>query len=430
MPGLAVGPLRQIYANPARDTIYIAGIISMTGVQNAWQQTNSILRYTNGQWDTLGVINGQVRTVVQYRDTLLAGGDYFISCSGEPCSQVAYWNGTAWRPYGEFGTYGVHKLRVLDNELYAVGGFHEVDGQPATGVAKRVGNTWQPIGQFDLQGSIKDIAKHNGKLIVIGNVDFPNGRGIAQWDGNTWSVLGPGLIHLMSGALCLAVYQGDLYVGGKIRIALPGNPGQNIMRWDGEQFHAVGQGVQQWLGNTSATATVADMVEHNGKLFVGGGFRAAGGVEAMGLAVWDGVEWCGVPGDFQATGGIWSMDFYHDTLFVACGTTLDGNAVNGSVKFIGSQYETECSGPVGMREQTEASPILYPNPFTDQVTLLGAQRYTQFELLDAYGRLVQQDLVPEGGACVLPIAWVAPGAYAVRLVHPAQPPLILKLIKR
>lgn len=430
MPGLAVGPQQQVYASPAHDTIYFAGIISFTGSQS-WQQSNSVLRYTAGQWDTLGVINGVVMTVVQYRDTLLVGGHQFLSCSGEPCSQVAFWDGASWRPYGDFGAYSVRKLRVLDGELYAVGGFNEVEGQPATGVAKRVGNSWQPVGQLNLTSSIQDVAKYDGKLIVIGNLEFPTGRDIAQWDGNEWSLLGPGIISLISSPICLAVYQGDLYVAGNIPMVPPGNPGQNIMRWDGEQFHALGQGVQWWLGDTHSTATVLTMVEHDGKLFVGGGYRAAGGIEALGLSTWDGVEWCAVPGDFRASGGIWSMDFYSDTLFVACGTTLDGNTVNGTAKFIGSQYETDCSGPVGMVVHEESGVILYPNPASDLITLeFGECRFTRYQLFDARGNAVRQGALTAGTSLVLSLMSVAPGAYALRLTHPTQAPVTMKLIKQ
>ncbi|MBL0128819.1 MAG: T9SS type A sorting domain-containing protein [Flavobacteriales bacterium] len=430
MPGLIVGPLRHIYANPARDTIYFAGIISLTGSSNGWQQTNSIMRYTSGDWDTLGVINGQVQTVVQYRDTLIAGGLTFLTCSGTPCSGATYWDGNAWQPYGDFGAYGVRMLRVLDGDLYAVGGFTEVDGQPATGVAKRVGNSWQPVGALDLQGSIIDIAAYDGKLVVIGNVDFPNGRNIAEWDGNEWSLLGPGIIDLMSGGQCLAVYQGDLYVGGQIRMVPPGNPGQNIMRWDGTQFRALGQGIQAQLGNTSMIATVFEMVEHEGKLFVGGGFRAAGGILADGLATWDGVEWCAVLGDFTTTAGIKAMDFYQDTLFVACGTTLDGDTVNGTAKFIGEEYTTVCSGPVGLSVSPRNSQLgIHPNPGTDQVWITGLSPGTNLiEVRDPLGRTVHMQRMTEAAGNIETSSW-AIGIYFIRVTGTEGTYQVLQWVK-
>lgn len=296
-PGYVLN-IQQFYANAARDTIYCGGAIGMDGTSD-FGHTNPVLRYTQGHWDTLGVLWGQIHTMVLYRDTLIAGGN-FHTASGTPCEGIAYYDGVQWQPYGDLER-SVRRLRVFDNELYAVGGFDLADGQPAPGVAKRVGNSWQPVGWFNNQGSIIDIAKFNGNLVVIGNVDMDEGRGIAEWNGTTWELLGPGILGGFSGGQCLAVYQDQLYVGGQISITA-GNAGQNIMRWDGEQFHSLGQGIQWWAGNTSAIATVLNMVEHNGKLFVGGGFRAAGGVEAMGLATWDGAEWCGVAARVQRRG--------------------------------------------------------------------------------------------------------------------------------
>jgi hypothetical protein len=404
----------------------------MTGLQQDWQQTNSVLRYTAGQWDTLGVINGQVETVVQYHDTLVAGGVVFFSCSGTPCSGATYWDGSAWQPYGDFGLLGVRMLRVLDGELYAVGGFTEVDGQPATGVAKRVGSAWVPIGSLDLEGSIIDIAKYNGNLVVIGNVDFDNGRSIAEWDGNEWHLLGPGIINLMSSGHCLTVYQGDLYVGGQIALAPPGNPGQNIMRWDGTQFHALGQGIQAVLGNTSMLATVREMVEHDGKLFVAGGFRAAGGILADGLATWDGVEWCAVPGDFTTTGGIWGgMDFYHDTLFVACGTTLDGDTVNGTAKFIGDDYTTICSGPVNVIEaRADLRWSLAPNPGTSQLVVIGEVDYgNRLEVCDALGRAILPSQAFTSARPIETASW-EPGPYFVSITSSDGSKQVLRWVKQ
>ncbi len=407
IPGHVVGLLRHIYADQAGDAIYFAGAISFTG--QSWQQSNSVMRYAHGQWDTLGVLNGMVNSVVMYNDTLVAGGDFWHS-HGVPCEGIAYHDGTSWNSYGDLDR-SVRMLRVLDGELYAVGGFGQADGQPASGVAKRVGGTWTPVGLFDLQASIVDVAKYNGNVIVIGGVDIDGGNGIAEWDGNAWHLLGPGLVGSFSSGQCLAVYQGDLYVGGQIAIA-PGNPGQNIMRWDGNQFHALGQGIQWWLGNTSSIATVMEMAEHDGKLFVGGGYRAAGGIEALGLATWDGTEWCGVPGDFRASGGIWGMDFHHDTLFVACGLMLDGDTVDRAAKFIGEVYQTVCSGPVGVQEVVTPTFTLYPNPTNGLLHVEAtAMRPRAWRLTDALGREVLHGRPPTTGPFVVDLSMLGSGLY-------------------
>lgn len=423
-PCHVLGFLRHVSSNPTKDTIYFAGAINIDG--GSWQDSNAVLRYCNGQWDTLGVLNAEVMSVVVYHDTLIAGGN-FLNASGASCRGIAFHDGVSWQPYGDFGVTGVRMLRVLEDELYAVGGFTEVDGQPASGVAKRIGNGWEPIGQMDSAGLL-DIAIYNGKLVVVGNIDFPNGRNIAQWDGNEWSLLGPGIVNLMSGGQCLAVYQGDLYVGGQIALAPPDNPGQNIMRWDGTQFHALGQGIQWWLGNSSSIATVMEMVEHDGKLFVGGGYRAAGGIDAQGLSTWDGVEWCAVPGDFRSSGGIWGMDFYRDTLFVACGTVLDGDTVNGLVKFIGDEYTTTCSGPVGLPNIVGTNSIrLFPNPGSMQISLSGLPADATIEVYDGVGRSLYTNNGDEDHITIRTGDW-PPGTYFISINHPKEKRM-LKWIK-
>ncbi|HMC98364.1 MAG TPA: T9SS type A sorting domain-containing protein, partial [Flavobacteriales bacterium] len=345
-------------------------------------------RYTIGGWDTLGVLRGQIMTMVEYHDTLIAGGQ-FTEASGTPCQGIAYYNGQVWHPYGELEQ-SVRRLRVLDDELYAVGGFNIADGQTASGVAKRVGNTWVPLGSIDYNGIVLiDVAKYDGKIVAVGDVNMDGGRGIIEWDGTDWHLLGPGIINGMSAARCLTVYQGDLYVGGQIALA-PGNPGQNIMRWDGTEFQGLGQGIQWQLGNTTSIATVLNLVEHNGVLFVGGGFRAAGGILADGLATWDGAEWCAVPGDFTTSNGIWGMDFYYDTLFVACGWTLDGDSVNMAAKFVGEEYQAECSGPVGLPERARSpDALIAPNPADEHVDLLfNSSHISLVSIHDAQGRLM------------------------------------------
>lgn len=411
LPGLPMN-IQHIHANATRDTIYYCGALPLT--LPYWYQSNAVMRYSGGHWDALGVLNGFVFSIVMHNDTLIAGGQ-LAEASGTPCSGAAFWDGTAWQPYGDFGTGAIRMLRVLDGELYAVGDFLVADGQPASGVAKRSESGWGPVGGFDLQGSIIDITRYNEDLIVIGNVDIDGGTGIARWDGTNWHLLGPGIVNGLSGGQCLAVYQGDLYVGGQIALA-PGNPGQNIMRWDGSQFHALGQGIQQELGNTTGIAMVRELVVHDGLLFVGGGFRAAGGILANGLATWDGSEWCAVPGDFTSAAGLWAMDFYHDTLFVATGVVLDGDTVNRAAKFVGHEYRAECSGPVAVPEELPGHAwSIHPNPGNDLLWAQGPKR-TPYSLTirDASGRMLRTEYEADLGVPIRMEEWPS-GIYLIEV---------------
>ena len=353
LPGQAA-PMKQVYANATRDTIYYCG---RTNLDEVPPNFNPVLRYAIGQWDTLGYIYTPIiHSVALYHDTLFAGGAFTYLDLATAAEGIAYWANGAWHPYGDL-QHAVWKLRVLDDTLYAVGSFAQADGQAAKGIARRQGGQWAAVGQPPPgEMNLVDVIKYQGRLVTVGNGYINGLRGIFQLIGDEWSVLGPGFVGGVSGAQCMAVYQDDLYVGGQISIP-EGNAGQEIMRWDGTAFHPLGTGLQWQLGDLSSFSTCADLKVHDGLLWACGGFNYAGGVEAYGVATWDGMRWCGVPGVF-APEGVYAMDFYGDTLFVSCGGLAAGEFVNYGAKFIGDDYVDSCGAPVGIPDNTNSTPQL------------------------------------------------------------------------
>jgi hypothetical protein len=384
-----------------------------------WQNTNSVLRYSDGQWDTLGVLRQLVYSMVEYHDTLIATGPFNMVDDSLAVDHIAYWNGQQWLPYGALRPLGARKLRVLDDTLYAVGSMDSADGHHVAGITRRIMGTWEAVGTplSEPDPIILDIVRYNNELVVIGGGGTINGeRGIYRLVENTWIVMGGGVDGGLCGAKCLAVYNGDLYVGGQITLAC-GNPGQGILRWDGSAWQPVGLGLQYALGDFSSFAGPTTMVEHNGKLFIGGGFRYAGGVEAFGVATWDGTEWCGVTGNFSngvGHTGVYSMDFYHDTLFVAA-NMADDDSVNFAAKFIGTEYADSCATVL------TALPIQSPMPTNSMVITLASDILTAYlpvgaspcrlELLDGLGRVINAG---NGTTVRFSTAGLAKGVYIVR----------------
>lgn len=405
---------QEVVSNAAKDTIYIMG--DMWVDQQLDPFWNAPLRYCNSQWDTLGYIKGTLMTGAVYRDTLFVAGN-LVTVDGQPCTGgVAYWDeSTGWHPAGDLGN-SVRQLRVFDDELYAVGGFLEADGTPSQGVAKRVGNTWVGIGQIaDPNAFFIDIAKYNGTLVVIGAA-FVNGlKGIMYLNGNDWLPLGPGIQGGTMGARSLMVYNGDLYVGGQFNMS-GGNAGQDIMRWDGTQFHPLGLGLQRQLGNFTSFSDAERMVVHDGLLWVGGGFFYAGGVPAAGVAIWDGTQWCGVPGDLTTGGGVHNMDFYYDTLFVSCGWTVDGDSVWQAAMFIGSNYVDTCSGPVGQQEHLIPASEVFVTFGQDTWTFWGLSAgQHDVQLHDMSGRCVWLGTVrsTQGTGTIPAVGGLSGGVYSL-----------------
>ncbi len=399
LPGTG-GWLNALYASADGQRLYYGGTRDLDPATSGIQP--ALLRYTENGWDTLWV-NGEVRSIVEFHDTLFVGGNFETNPAGNdsiPAFNVEYWHDSSWHTLGVFDRWAVHSLRVLDDTLYAMGSFSEVDGQFCTGAIRLVNGAWQPLPPIPLVDPeglvITDIIKHQDRLIAVGTIFIGDGNGIAYLDGDQWHILGPGLEAGFSSIHSMAVYQGDLYVGGQIA-ATEGNPGKDIMRWDGNQFHALSSGLRRSYGDQTTFTDCRALTVHDGLLYAGGGFRYAGEVEALGVASWDGTQWCSVPGNLtQPTGGVWDIAFYLDSLFVICGLYADGIPVGQAAKFIGESYAGPCESEVGVGE-TASGPVVHvsPNPATERVRLqLPADLRAPITVHNAAGALVLRTTGP------------------------------------
>lgn len=326
--GIRLGGGFGLYVDSTADVLYMLGDRSMNGITNV---DNGVLAYSGGTWSVLDSLNSYGRGVIVYHDTLLAG------ISHPP--YVRYYNGNSWQAYGQFDS-GVYELTLIDDTLYALGAFTLADGQVCHGLARREGGSWQPVHGFPYnQAYVFDAVKYQGQLVVTGQINDVNARDVAVWDGSSWSPLGGGLYGGFSSGECLAVYRGDLYLGGAFK-STDGNAGHGIMRWDGLQWNPVGLSVTYALGNYQLNAPVFALAVYNDLLYVGGGFNYAGGLPASKVATWDGLRWCSLGGTIVNV--VEEMAFYHDTLFVAGPYTADGLDVEGLAKYIGSAVDDTC----------------------------------------------------------------------------------------
>lgn len=391
LPGSSLN-LQRVQSDSSEEAVYFGGAIKIDTA--AWFETNPVLRYADGQWDTLGRFNNIVHSITVYHDTLIVGGD-FTMAEGISVSHIACFSNGQWHPYGSFDS-RVRQLKILDGTLYAVGPFVLADGDTCYGAAQRTGSQWTSVASITPTsfGGFVDIEGFNGNLVIVGPVTAGGGHGIFFRALDEWVLLGPGISGSLSSGRCLSVFQGSLFIGGQISTS-EGNVGQSIMRWDGSQFHSVGNGIWWELGSPS-TATVTSLAVHDDLLFVGGGFHFAGDLPVEGLVTWDGVQWCRVPGGLTSEAhGIWSMAFYQDTLFIATiNDSLDGEFTNRAAKFIGTSYADSCSGPVNIPEPATSSflSILY-DVQTSSLSFTLQSSIANFldadlQLFDPLGRLV------------------------------------------
>jgi hypothetical protein len=150
--------------------------------------------------------------------------------------------------------------------------------------------SWATLGEVSYSAGVFCIAI-SGTNVFVGGVfqnlaGNPNADNIARWDGNTWHALGSGLNENVR---AMAVSGNDVYVGGFFTDA-GGNPNADIIaRWDGNNWNAMGTGIGVSVFNNHY---VNSIVVSGNMVYVGGSFPNAGGTpNANHLARWDGSSW-------------------------------------------------------------------------------------------------------------------------------------------
>ncbi|MEO5675471.1 MAG: T9SS type A sorting domain-containing protein, partial [Chitinophagales bacterium] len=218
----------------------------------------------------------------------------------------------------------------------------------------------------------------------------------------------------------MAIYNDELIVSGYF-LQEWGNTDNNIMAWDGEQWHTMGGGTD---------APIRDIFVYQNKLYAVGDFKSAGGIPASRIAVWDGNKWCGFGGDFHNIA--LTAAFYKDTLFVGGGFSMvDNDSIYYFAKNASGQSVDTCSAVTGVSEinANDKDFSVFPNPSFGKVTITLSQKVnTSFQLIisNSIGKVVRNSFL--SSPSTVDISSFPSGIYLlhVRTNHSA---MIEKLIK-
>ena len=269
--------------------------------------SNCIAKWDGGNWSALGDgLGGTTYDLIVFDDgggpALFAGGT-FATASGASAGGFAKWSGSSWTTYGSGINGRVKALATFDDgsgpALYVGGSFPTVGGVTANFIAKRDGASWSALGSGVDWGVVQALAAFDDgsgpALYAGGTFEFAGGlpaKGIAKWDGTSWSALGSGVDR--EDVRALAVFDDgggpDLYVGGGFSWA-GGIQASRIARWNGSSWSTLGSGL---AGDVNALVVHDD--GSGPALYAGGWFRSAGGVSAHRVAKWNGSSWSGVGG--------------------------------------------------------------------------------------------------------------------------------------
>lgn len=299
-----------------------------------------------GQWWSQG---NTVRSFEEMDNGLYVFGD-FKTAGPDSIHALARWDGQKWNAVGKGfknAQYASgYALKANGNNLY-LGGYFDKAGDVAgtMNIAKWNGSSYEALGQ-GLDEQVNALEMMGGDLYAGGEF-FVSGdsvlRNIGRWDGATWHPLGYGLDNYV---YCLKAVNNRLYVGG----AVTGYYNQNlstgelhyIFYWENNAWHDLGGGVS--LGSSTGFNTKVECIEYqNGKLYIGGDFTMAGTTPANNIAMWDGENWnamgAGLDGEVKAILAN-GNDIYAGGNF----TTTNGDTVFSIAKWNGSSWEALGTG--------------------------------------------------------------------------------------
>jgi hypothetical protein len=188
------------------------------------------------------LINPYFYSITLYHSEIWAGGDYHYTGSTSS-NDIDSWDGATWNYNGngmqEDGTYkkaAVTALTSDNNYLYAGGTFNSANKLKVSNIAEWNGTMWDSLGK-GVNKNVTCLIIYSNNLVAGGYFDSAGGKlvnEIAYWDGTNWGSLGGGVTHgsYSTQVLSLAIYNGDLYVGGEFAIA-GGVSANNIAMYSG-----------------------------------------------------------------------------------------------------------------------------------------------------------------------------------------------------
>lgn len=400
------GPVADI-AWEGGGRLYVAGAFTeVTNSQGDQISAKGIVETDGFDWSPLfnqGMIdNGVPQNNVSNIE--FGGGQVYVT-SG---TSVLQWNRTLprWDVLASSnGTTGLRDMAFFGTELVVAGGnFTMMDGSVAPNIAKSVPAPMSPWDTFDeAEGPgtpALAVEQAFGFLYSTGNWSNLGGSDrLARWSGAAWEAadtapLGPGfdpqqMIRLVDGPLCLrhqglggeadvfsqtvvcqanqdapirgvsqglggatlgastiAEYQGELFVGGAFTYAGDHADVGKIARWDGSEWHRLGDGISATFGGGSPNASsVRALADFGGELHVAGIFDIAGAESVVNLARWNGTRWADVGGGIFGT--LNALISFGGKLYIG-GSGLNNGACNGGIcAWNGSAFEPVGGGIVG-----------------------------------------------------------------------------------
>jgi len=197
--------------------------------------------------------------------------------------------------------------------------------------------TWSPVST-GMNDYILALAVYNGNLYAGGRFTTAGGNSasyIAEWNGTSWSAVGGGMNNVV---MALTVCNGNLYAGGGFTVA-GGNSANYIAVWNGTIWSALGSGMY----DNSGFCWVSALAGNNGNIYAGGQFTLAGGTSTTNIAEWNGSTWSALSSGINYP--VSSLTTYSGNVYAGGNfTSAGGNSANNIAEWNGTAWSAVGSG--------------------------------------------------------------------------------------
>ena len=383
----------RLYVVGAFDSIngkYIRGIAAWDGKQ--WNELDHGINY-----DTLPRSwGGACHHISRYKNKLVIGGDFHSVGFFQKSRNAALWNpdSSKWETLDWNTDKTVSFVYDTGDTTYVLGTYDSIAGKHSPGATYLYKGQWTNMSPPNGVEIPKVLTPYQNSLYLGGNMNgsIPGINDLARRDGAKFHAVGHGVSGAFGWVNDLIVYKNELYVGGSFFKA-DGHTGENIMKWDGTQFHSVGD----------ANNVVHALAENNGILYVGGYHDSLNGIQANKIAWFNGKIWSGLGNETHTN--ILKMAFLNDTLYVYRQQSINTITHNQVLR-----YNKKL--PTGLTNTTSYNKeiMLFPNPTTGFVEIQGLKNNDTVKIYDLSGTLVYA-----GAAKKINVSHLPNGLYAVSI---------------
>jgi hypothetical protein len=402
---------------PVGNTIYAVGNFIRAGLVPA---DRAAMWNDETGWRPMGAgFNNFVRRMVEYRGEVIVGGDFTFSGTTS-LNRVARWNGSEWQAMGSGFNSSVQRLRVHNDTLYSVGNFILESGNRAAYWSPST-SSWTALN-FNIVGTVFDIVGEGDQLAVAGGPTMTEGSNVMIRSGGVWRTIAPILTYGTTNRAtvrALAYHEGILYAAAS-----------NVTRWQVYRYQEQSDPeLYPWfeVGGPWSDA-ILDMAVYKGELHIGGFFfntLESGPNQIVGAAKWDADrgEFVKLGGGLNPSAVVNNLTPTPGGLYISGGNILyHGTTVtSGFSKWIGNGgLSIEESG----REVPQAAALTqnYPNPFNPstvigyQLAVSGNAKVTVYDVLGRQVAVLVDGVMPAGSHTVtFDASNLTSGVYLYRL---------------